>query len=168
MKTIPRLTKSDIQNWTDDVYFQRGQKYYEQGAIYDQKRQGMTLKSKCFGSQAPFYRQEIVFDNKGIKSAECSCPVGDGGHCKHAIALLLTWLNDPDTFKEVEAVDATLEKRSKPELIAIIKQMLDQEPDLSPCWICRFQQRIVNRSISRSFAGRRNRLFAEQAIMTSG
>ena len=130
MKTIPRLTKSDIQNWTDDVYFQRGQKYYEQGAIYDQKRQGMTLKSKCFGSQAPFYRQEIVFDNKGIKSAECSCPVGDGGHCKHAIALLLTWLNDPDTFKEVEAVDATLEKRSKPELIAIIKQMLDQEPDL--------------------------------------
>jgi len=130
MHTIPRLTKSDIRNWTDDVYFQRGQKYYEQGAIYDQKQQGMTLKSKCSGSQAPFYRQEIVFDNKGIKSAECSCPVGDGGHCKHAVALLLTWVNAPDSFQEVEAMDSILERHSKPELIALVKQMLEQEPDL--------------------------------------
>jgi len=130
MHTIPRLTKSDIRNWTDDVYFQRGQKYYEQGAIYDQKQQEMTLKSKCSGSQAPFYRQEIVFDNKGIKFAECSCPVGDGGHCKHAVALLLTWVNDPDSFQEVEAIDSILEKHSKPELIALVKQMLEQEPDL--------------------------------------
>ena len=130
MPSIPRLKKSDVTHWTDDVYFQRGQKYYEQGAIYDQHRQGMILKSKCSGTQAPFYRQEVLFDTKGIKSAECSCPVGSGGHCKHAVALLLTWVNDPDSFKEVEAVDALLEKRSKPELIALIKQMLEQEPDL--------------------------------------
>src|SRR5574341_940843 len=130
MTTIPRLTKSQIRNWTDEVYFQRGQTYYEQGAIYDQRRQGMALKSKCSGTQAPFYRQEVLFGAKGIKSAECSCPVGAGGHCKHAVALLLTWVNDPDSFKEVEAVDALLEKRSKSDLIALIMQMLEQEPDL--------------------------------------
>jgi uncharacterized Zn finger protein len=130
MTSIPHLTKADVRRWTDDVYFQRGQKYFEQGLIYDQHRQGMTLKSKCSGTQAPFYRQEILFDNKGIKSADCSCPVGDGGKCKHAVALLLTWADDPDSFKEVEALDAALEKRSKPELIAIIKQMVEQEPDL--------------------------------------
>ena len=33
MSPIPRITKSDIKHWTDDVYFQRGQNYYEQGAI---------------------------------------------------------------------------------------------------------------------------------------
>ncbi len=130
MSSIPRISKSIITHWTDDVYFQRGQKYYEQGAIYEQRIQGMTIKSKCSGSQAPFYRQEVLFDSKGIKSAQCSCPVGAGGHCKHAVALLLTWLNDPDSFKEVEAADALLEKRSKPELIALIQQMLEQEPDL--------------------------------------
>jgi uncharacterized Zn finger protein len=130
MSSIPHIKKSDITRWTDDVYFQRGLKYYEQGAIYEQRHQGMTIKSKCSGSQAPFYRQEVLFDEKGIKSAECSCPVGDGGHCKHAVALLLTWLNDPDSFQEVEAIDTVLDKRSKPELIAIIKEMLEQEPDL--------------------------------------
>lgn len=130
MPSIPRIIKSDITRWTDETYFQRGQKYYEKGLIYDQRRQGMTLKSKCSGSQAPFYRQEILFDTKSIVSAECSCPVGTGGRCKHAVALLLTWANNPDSFEEVEALDAVLENRSKPELIAIIKQMLEQEPDL--------------------------------------
>jgi len=125
MSSIPRIRKSDILRWTDEVYFQRGQKYFEQGAIYDQQRQGMTLKSKCFGTQAPFYRQEVLFDSKGIKSAECSCPVSDGGRCKHTVALLLTWVNDAVSFKEVETVDTTLEKHSKAELITLVKQMLD-------------------------------------------
>jgi len=130
MTSIPPLTKSDILRWTSDVYFQRGQKYFDKGAIYDQRRQGMTLRSKCSGSQAPFYRQEVEFDSKGIKAADCSCPVGGGGYCKHAVALLLTWVNDSDSFQEVESFDAALEKRSKAELIVLIKQMLEQEPDL--------------------------------------
>jgi len=130
MPTIPHIKTSDVVRWTDDVYFKRGQKYFEREAIYDQRREGMTLKSKCSGTQAPFYRQEVLFDSKGIKSAECSCPVGEGGHCKHAVALLLSWINDPDSFQEVESPDTVLEKRSKAELIAIIKQMFEQEPDL--------------------------------------
>ena len=130
MSSIPRLTKSNVIKWTNDVYFKRGQSYYASGAIYEQRREGMRIKSKCSGSQAPFYRQEVLFNNKGIESAECSCPVGGGGHCKHAVALLLTWVNDPDSFREVESHDAVLEKRSKPELIVLIKQMLEQEPDL--------------------------------------
>lgn len=130
MSSIPRIKESAVRHWTDEVYFQRGQNYFEQGAIYDQRRQGMTLKSKCSGTQAPFYRQEVLLNSKGIEAAECSCPVGAGGRCKHAVALLLTWMNDPDSFKEVEASDAALEKRSKAELIAIIQQMLKQEPDL--------------------------------------
>lgn len=130
MSSIPRISKSIIAHWTDNAYFQRGQKYYEQGAIYEQRIQGMTIKSKCSGSQASFYRQEVLFDSKGIKSAECSCPVGDGGHCKHTVALLLTWVNDPNSFQEVEAIDTILEKFSKPELISLIKQIIEQEPDL--------------------------------------
>ncbi len=130
MSSIPRIKISDVINWTDDAYFKRGQGYYASGAIYEQRREGMKIKSKCSGSQAPFYRQEVSFNSKGIESAECSCPVGDGGRCKHAIALLLTWVNDPDSFQETEALEAILDKRSKPELIAIIKEMLEQEPDL--------------------------------------
>ena len=130
MSAIPHIKQSDVRNWTDEVDFQRGQNYYKQGAIYDQRKQDMALKSKCSGSQAPFYRQEVLFTNHGIESAECSCPVGSGGYCKHTVALLLTWVHDPDSFQEAESLDVVLEKRSKAELIAIIKEMLEQEPDL--------------------------------------
>lgn len=130
MSFIPRIKESAVRRWADEVYFQRGQNYFEQGAIYDQRRQGMTLKSKCSGTQAPFYRQEVVFNSHGIESAECSCPVGEGGHCKHTVALLLTWVNNPDSFQESKPLDVSLEKRSNAELIAIIKEMLEQEPDL--------------------------------------
>ena len=130
MSAIPHIKQSDVRNWTDEVYFQRGQNYYKQGAIYDQRKQGMTLKSKCAGSQALFYRQEVLFSSRGIESAECSCPVGEGGYCKHTVALLLTWVHDPDSFQETESLDVVLEKRSRAELIALIKEMLEQEPDL--------------------------------------
>jgi len=43
---------------------------------------------------------------------------------------LLTWVNDPNSFQEVEAIDTILEKFSKPELISLIKQIIEQEPDL--------------------------------------
>ena len=131
MTSIPKITKNDVTRWTNSTYFQRGQNYYNIGAIYNQRSQGMSIKSQCSGSQAGFYRQEVEFSNKGIKNADCSCPIGGGGYCKHAVALLLTWVNDPDSFTEMESLDSSLEKRSKAELIAIIKEMLEQEPELS-------------------------------------
>lgn len=72
---------SDVIDWTYDVYFKRGQGYYASGAIYEQPRKGMKIKSKCSGSQAPFYFQAVIFDSRGIKSAECARTFGDGGHC---------------------------------------------------------------------------------------
>jgi len=131
MTEIPKITEADIMHWTNSAYFQRGQNYYRMGAIYNQLRQGMAIKSQCSGSYQDFYRQEVEFNEKGILSADCSCPVGDGGYCKHAIALLLTWVNDPDSFAELEALDRSLEQRSKEELIALIKEMLGQAPELS-------------------------------------
>lgn len=131
MTTIPKITKSDVKNWTNSAYFQRGENYYRGGAIYNQRREEMTIKSQCAGSYQDFYRQEVQFSNKGIESADCSCPVGDGGYCKHVVALLLTWVHDMASFVELEMLDSTLEKRSKAELIVLIKEMLDQNPELS-------------------------------------
>jgi len=131
MSNIPKLTETDVRNWTNSAYFQRGQNYYHSGAIYNQRQEGMAIKSQCAGSYQDFYRQEVEFDRKGILRADCSCPVGDGGYCKHTVALLLTWVHDSDSFVELEALDNSLEKRSKAELIVLIKEMLDQNPELS-------------------------------------
>jgi uncharacterized Zn finger protein len=130
MKTLPRITDKDILTRVGESSFDKGEDYYQGRAILNPHRQGMTLKARCEGSSGGPYRVEVTFDQDGIAQADCSCPVGDGGYCKHVAALLLTWKNRPKDFREVEETDTALEKRSREELIALIKLMLRREPDL--------------------------------------
>ena len=76
------------------------------------------------------YRLRVAFGAEGIEGADCSCPVGSRGRCKHVGGLLLAWLDRPDAFRAVPELDADLERRGKDELIALIKRMLRLQPDL--------------------------------------
>src|SRR4030066_1573476 len=129
-ESYPDLSVEDIQAWVGQASYRKGDSYFHQGAIIEPRQQGMTLKAHCLGSSAPSYRVQATLDEDGVAEANCSCPVGDGGHCKHVAALLLPWLNNPDTFEENADLDTTLEQRSKPELIILIRQMLQRYPEL--------------------------------------
>ena len=130
MNDLPRLTESRIQQWIGDASFRRGVRYYRQGKILNPRRQVETLKALCSGSQPEPYRVEIRLGLKGIVAGHCSCPVGGGGRCKHAAALLLTWLHEPETFQEVEDLETSLARRSKGELVALILKMIGRYADL--------------------------------------
>jgi len=127
---FPALTHTDIQRWVGSATLQKGMSYFSHGAIYESRRKGQTLKARCRGSQASAYNLQATFGPAGIATAHCSCPVGAGGRCKHVAALLLTWVDDPTSFKEIEDLAVALEKRSKAELIALIQLMTQREPDL--------------------------------------
>ncbi|MFL5624389.1 MAG: glyoxalase [Ktedonobacteraceae bacterium] len=128
MSTIPTISEEDILDFVDEGSFQRGKGYFRQHAIFNPRRHGMTLKASCYGSQAYAYQVEVTFDAEGIADAICSCPVGMW--CKHTVALLLTWIHQPEDFLEQQDINIVLEQRSKAELIALIKKMLKREPEL--------------------------------------
>lgn len=128
--SLPPLSEKDIRAWVGSKSFQRGQEYFKEGRIYEARRRGRTLRAHCEGSQGNDYRLQVTFGDKGLEEADCTCPVGDGGHCKHVAALLLTWLHQAEEFMELEDLETALERRSKAELIALIKLMLRREPDL--------------------------------------
>ncbi|HLE80549.1 MAG TPA: SWIM zinc finger family protein, partial [Dehalococcoidia bacterium] len=130
MSSIPKISTQDIRHWVDGQSFQRGQQYFRDGAVLDHRRRGMKLKALCEGSLPSPYRVEADFDSQGITAAHCSCPVGASGRCKHVAALLLAWEHYPEEFTELQDIDASLERRSKAELIALVKQILRQEPEL--------------------------------------
>jgi uncharacterized Zn finger protein len=127
---IPSISQSEVERWVGPASFQKGQAYHRQGMIFKAQVIGQTIQARCHGSQAAAYRVQVTLGPQQIQSADCSCPVGSGGRCKHVAALLLTWLNDPDQFQESEPLEVALEKRSKAELIALIRLMLEREPDL--------------------------------------
>jgi uncharacterized Zn finger protein len=127
---LPQLTESDVRRWTDEAYYKRGQGYFRSGYIFDTRLQGSTLKARCLGSRPWPYYVEVTLGQEGIISGGCSCPVGGGGYCKHAVALLLTWVHERDAFLEVEELESALERRSKAELITLIRRMIARYPDL--------------------------------------
>jgi uncharacterized Zn finger protein len=130
VSTVPTLSDAEIAAWVGAQSFQRGKQYFRDRSVADARQQGMTLKARCLGSSGGPYRLRVTFGPDGISAASCSCPVGGGGYCKHVAALLLTWRERPEEFLPVEELDTSLEQRSKEELIALVKQMLKQEPEL--------------------------------------
>ena len=127
---LPDISDADIVWWVGETSMKRGRPYFRDGAIVDPRRQGMALRARCFGSLPDPYRVEVVLGSERIVRGDCSCPVGEGGRCKHAAALLLAWLDDPESFVEVEALEAVLKRRGKVELIDLVVAMIARHPDL--------------------------------------
>lgn len=130
MNERPTLSESDVRNWTAERFVERGQRYFDQGRIQHPRRRVNRLIADCQGSQPTPYRVEVTLGDGDIRSATCSCPMGDGGRCKHVVALLLTWIERPETFTEEEALRAQLRAKTRDQLIRLIERMIDRHPDL--------------------------------------
>lgn len=127
MADLPHLTETQISTWADARSYSRGQEYARSDAVVNAQIQGTTLKGECWGSADAPYRIEVTLSDRGIVSSICSCPIGF--QCKHAVAVLLTWLHHPERFREEKDLRAALASRSLEELIRIIFRIIDRYPD---------------------------------------
>lgn len=136
MTTNPHLTKSDIARWVGEASFEGGVSYLARRALMNTYRHGMRLQAECLGPRPHIYQMEVKLDAEGIFESRCSCPAG--GSCQHVAALLLTWVEDPETFYEPgvpssevhDILFSGLAQRSKEELMALIDQMVIEAPEL--------------------------------------
>jgi tetratricopeptide (TPR) repeat protein len=127
------LSDDDIRQQTDEGSFGRGRSYFRNGHIVEPIRRGDTIEARCIGSEPAPYRVTATLapagDTGGTpKRASCTCP--RGGFCKHIVALLLTWIDDPSRVTALPPVAEQLAGRSREELIALIERMLHRDPDL--------------------------------------
>ncbi|MEF8864171.1 MAG: SWIM zinc finger family protein [Salinibacter sp.] len=130
MSDLPALSRGDVRNWTEQRFFDRGDTYFQQDRIQHPRRVGNTLKAECRGSQPQPYHVEATLDAEGILDAECSCPMGGGGYCKHVVALLLTWVESAEAFSTQASLEETLHQRPKGQLVDLLLRMVDRHPDL--------------------------------------
>lgn len=125
------ITEQQIKRWVGEKVFARGRDYYRNGAIFNARKTGLVLKSECLGQSEDSYSIRITCTPKTIKAAVCTCPFEDGvGCCKHVAALLLTWINDPDRFVEIESMEELLGGKTDHDLIQLILDLVDEEPRL--------------------------------------
>jgi uncharacterized Zn finger protein len=125
------LTLDQIRGRATEQSYQRGEAYYKSDAVIDTVRRGSELEGYCEGSQSFPYHIQVALSDQGIESASCTCEYDWGGDCKHIVALLLTYLHNPQAFEERQPVRDVLAQRSKEELITLIREMIARYPDLS-------------------------------------
>jgi hypothetical protein len=130
------LSEADIQACTDDASFRKGSQYYLNHVITEPTLSESVLRASCHGSRRNPYRVEVTLCPTGRKSAHkladpfCSCP--RGGFCKHLVALLLTWLHEPESFVVRSGLMGRLSTKSHEELLALLEQLMQRQPDIQP------------------------------------
>ena len=94
------------------------------------RRQDRTLRATCQGTAPEPYALHVTLGAFGVAEAECSCPVGDGGRCKHVAALLLRWRREPQAFAETQPLEQALAELDRDALLALVGRMVHLHPDL--------------------------------------
>ncbi len=126
-----QLTLDQIEERCTEQSFTRGLDYFDAEAIGNPALQGSTLSATCEGSMEELYRVSVELMPTGIADADCSCPYSYEGDCKHIVALLLTYLHDPEAICSLEPLLATLESKPKSTLLQVISELLKRAPELA-------------------------------------
>ncbi len=129
---LPKLTEAQVRALASAQSFERGLSYYQDGAIVEPVSQGMELRAECVGSEYEPYQISVTLDAKGVAGTSCTCPYDWGGICKHLVALLLTYVRQPQAFHMLQPLDRMLAGKSRDELIVIIQDLLRHKPELMP------------------------------------
>lgn len=130
---IPGLTRSTIEENTAGGSFERGQRYYEEGAIRKIEHEAGEIKAQVQGKQALPYAVHITYDSGGIEEVECSCPYHKGTWCKHIAAVLLALLDQSEGEAEA-SIDELLRGANRKELIRLIERLAERDPRVAE-WI---------------------------------
>ena len=127
---LPQLTEAQIRKLASGQSFERGKGYYRDGAITEPVRQGMELRADCEGSEYEPYQVSATLAKDGVAETSCTCPYDQGGICKHIVALLLTYVHKPQSFRIIPPLEQMLAGRSKEELIALVGEMVKRKPEM--------------------------------------
>ncbi len=121
---IPGLSQEIIEANAETGSVSRGREYFESGAVKSlRRRTDDEIEAYVQGSDIAPYRVDIKHDDKGIVSAECSCPYVGGAWCRHIAAVLFTLL-ESDTGEAV-SLGQMLDEFDRVELIHLIERLAE-------------------------------------------
>ena len=128
----PNITEDQIQDRCTKQVFSRGEGYFYDEAIENPMFHDWTLSANCQGSEDTPYYVSVELTPTGIADAACSCPYDWGGDCKHIVALLLTYVHEPEEICSVEPILTAIAEKPRATLLGIISELLKREPTLVP------------------------------------
>lgn len=127
---IPHFSETTLRRQATVKSFERGEDYYQSGAVGRLQRRGNTLQTEVEGSAVEPYMVCLTFDDSSVTDADCSCPYDFGGWCKHIVATALACLREPESLEERPTLEALLERLDLPQARDLVKELLAEQPRL--------------------------------------
>jgi len=127
----PTITEAAVRELARPQSYDRGENYYDEGAIVEVVWRGETLRGTVEGSQYEPYQVRIDFDETGVLDTACSCPYDHGGICKHRVATLLTYIRGPSEIDQRPPVAELVEEADPEDLRDILISLVESHPKLA-------------------------------------
>ena len=131
MAVAPALTEAVIWGMASPESFERGRRYFAQGAVVRLARRGEQLEAEVEGSSYLPYQVRVTLGAGGVGDATCSCPYDWGGVCKHIVAALLACLETPEEIEERPPLAPLLSELDRDQLQTLVLGLLERRPDLA-------------------------------------
>src|SRR4051812_43020109 len=111
--------------------FDRGREYFQSGAVEGLVLRGERLEAEVAGSEFEPYRVAVTLGPTGVVAESCTCPYDWGGACKHVVATLLAYLDEPEAVEERPPLAAVLAALDHEQLQRIVLSLAQDDPALT-------------------------------------
>jgi hypothetical protein len=118
------LTEAQLAQVIDEKTFHRAQPYVRE--FTHRLRSGPSITGRVAGPHGVFTVSLTIQDS--TLTPACSC-TSDPGFCRHAIALGLTYIEEPESFYDLRTLTPQLEQYSHGELVGLILQIGTRYPE---------------------------------------
>lgn len=140
MKSIRDMRIEEVEELFDSKIYGRGEEYFEEGLVKESELiDEKTLIGTVVGNAT--YRVTVSIDSDGDIICDCSCPCDF--NCKHAVALLLSWIknkvdysitdlkkNHISVLEKEKSIQEIISKKTQEELVDLIIEFIRREPQL--------------------------------------
>ena len=119
------VSETQLAHAVDTKIFHRAQPYV--GEFTQRLCCGNTIAGRVAGDYGVY---AVSLSSDGVQlTPSCTCPA-DIEFCKHAVALGLTYVEEPESFYDLRSLATQLEQRSPAELSALIVQIATRYPQV--------------------------------------
>ncbi|MCF2150881.1 SWIM zinc finger domain-containing protein [Desmonostoc muscorum LEGE 12446] len=128
--SIPQISEFTIRRHANAKSFQRGEAYYEAGAVNAITQRGDLLQADVVGSEAIPYHVSLNFDSSGLTSVNCTCAYNFDGWCKHIVATMLVCARHSEHIEQRPTLEELLDRLDHIQTQRLVQDLVAEYPPL--------------------------------------
>ncbi len=109
---------------------QRGEEYYESGAVISVTQRGRLIQAEVEGSEVKPYHVSLSLDEDGLISGSCTCAYDFEGWCKHTVAAMLVCVRQSQVIEQRPTLEQLLDGLDYLQTQRLLQELVAEHPQL--------------------------------------